>query len=112
MDGLMFPALLVSLSAGALWLVRRRLRRTAPATAARGAAGSVAAATAGLTGGPLVCPTCLRRYPQGLRFCPTDARALVSSDDWSVEAGAVSCGVCRRSFDPGTRFCPFDSEEL
>jgi hypothetical protein len=117
MDAMMFPALLVSLSAGAIWLFRRRWRRTAVAMSGPSllSAGALPVPESAGTrnGPPVVCPTCLRRYPAGLRFCPSDARALVAADDWSVDAGgAVACGVCRRSFDPGTRFCPFDSEEL
>jgi hypothetical protein len=113
MDGVMLPALLVSLSAGAIWLFRRRWRRT-PAAGPVPSLALQAPDSGGTRGGPpVVCPTCLRRYPAGLRFCPSDARALVAADDWAVDAGgAVSCGVCRRSFDPGTRFCPFDAEEL
>jgi predicted amidophosphoribosyltransferase len=114
MDLLVLPALLVSLSAGAVWLVRKRLRRS---SAPEARIAPDAAQRVQLEGEPsaqgLACPTCQRQYPPGLRFCPRDARALVSPDDWSVDAAAsVTCGTCRRSFDPGTRFCPYDAEEL
>jgi hypothetical protein len=113
MDGVMLPALLVSLSAGAIWLFRRRWRRAAPMVPVSAMAVSAPESMGTRGGPPVVCPTCLRRYPAGLRFCPSDARALVAADDWAVDSGgAVSCGSCRRSFDPGTRFCPFDAEEL
>jgi predicted amidophosphoribosyltransferase len=103
---LVLPALLVSLSAGAVWLVRR-LRRAPEAGASLMAMQPLAPTQA------MVCPTCQRQYPPGLRFCPRDARALVGPDDWAVDAAAsVTCGACRRSFDPGTRFCPYDAEEL
>lgn len=71
----------------------------------------------------LVCPTCRREYPAGLKFCPADARALVATMHATssgptpapdpVAAGPGLAGpVCRRSFDGSKKFCPYDAEEL
>lgn len=117
MEGLvLFPAIVVSLSAGAYWLVRRRRRRAATvrvvppvATPAPPAAASAPSMR------PLLCPTCNGQYPPGLRFCPLDARALVQNSEWSMGTSTVvevSCKACHRSFEPSTRFCPYDAQEL
>lgn len=94
---------------------RKRVRRVAPQTAAsaRPEAGGVASAG-------LVCPACLREYPDGLRFCPQDARELVPAGDsllrglpsLSEPTAGAACPACRRSYDALKRFCPFDGEEL
>lgn len=61
----------------------------------------------------MVCPTCGREYPSGLKFCPADARPLVPSTNAQGAAGAgLVCPVCKRAFDRGKRFCPYDAEEL
>ena len=68
-----------------------------------------------------VCPSCLREYSAGERFCPHDARDLVPSHDSGVHfsslsgahgAPGVTCSRCGRSYDGGKRFCAFDGEEL
>jgi predicted amidophosphoribosyltransferase len=61
----------------------------------------------------MICPTCGREYPSGLKFCPADARPLVPSANAQGGAGVgLVCPVCKRSFDGGKRFCPYDAEEL
>ncbi len=61
----------------------------------------------------MVCPTCGREYPAGLKYCPADARPLVpSANAQGAGGGGLVCPVCRRSFDGGKRFCPYDAEEL
>jgi len=61
----------------------------------------------------MICPTCGREYPAGLKFCPADARPLVPSANAQGGAGVgLACPVCKRSFDGGKRFCPYDAEEL
>jgi predicted amidophosphoribosyltransferase len=63
----------------------------------------------------LVCPTCGREYPAGLKYCPTDARALVPTASGAGPGGAaggLTCPVCRRSFDGSKKYCPYDAEEL
>jgi predicted amidophosphoribosyltransferase len=61
----------------------------------------------------MICPTCGREYPAGLKFCPADARPLVASANaQSATAVGLACPVCRRSFDGGKKFCPYDAEEL
>src|ERR1700712_4172677 len=58
----------------------------------------------------LVCPTCGREYPAGLKYCPTDARALVPTASGTGPApGGLTCPVCRRSFDGSKKFCPYDA---
>jgi hypothetical protein len=116
MEGMvLFPALVVSLSAGAWWLVRRR-RRRAPAPREIPAVASPAPPAPETTPPmrPLLCPTCNGQYPPGLRFCPLDARALVQNSEWSVGAPVVQvvCKACHRSYEPNTRFCPYDAQEL
>jgi predicted amidophosphoribosyltransferase len=61
----------------------------------------------------MVCPTCGREYPAGLKYCPADARPLVPSAN-AVGSAAVglACPVCKRAFDGGKKFCPYDAEEL
>jgi predicted amidophosphoribosyltransferase len=118
MEGLVVPALLVSLSAGAFWFVRRQRRREAAgrqvtpvATPAPMPAPPVAAQLAQMR--PLLCPTCNGQYPPGLRFCPLDARALVQNSEWSMGTVLqVVCRGCHRAFEPTTRFCPYDAQEL
>jgi hypothetical protein len=115
MEGLVVPALIVSLSAGAFWFVRRRRRRLeatareVPAVATP----SPPVEQPPQTMRPLLCPTCNGQYPPGLRFCPLDARALVLNSEWSVGTVLqVACKACHRSFEPNTRFCPYDAQEL
>ena len=63
--------------------------------------------------GPLVCPSCMREYPQGNAFCPVDARKLVPAEELSDRRPpGVRCPRCRRAFEPSTRFCPVDADEL
>jgi hypothetical protein len=90
MDGLVFPALVVSLSAGALWLFRRRLRRPVPVpvriyqearTEPRPRREREVTAEAPSA---LFCPTCRQHFPAGLRFCPRDARPLLSADEFAA----------------------------
>ena len=111
MERLVLPAVIVSLSAGALWLVRRRRRSALPPSAV-----AIAEPPAQSPPGemrPLLCPTCGGQYPPGLRFCPLDARALVMNSEWSMGAPAqLACRACSRTFEPTTRFCPFDAQEL
>jgi hypothetical protein len=118
MEGLaVLAAVVASLSAGG-WLVFRRLRR--PGVELIASAPAAASAAAPRRAGPppiptepaLVCPTCRREYPAGLRFCLQDARPLIPADGAEVTGEALACRICRRSFEPGTRFCPFDAEEL
>jgi hypothetical protein len=111
---LVVSALIVSLSAGALWLVKRRRRQAAivrevPAVATP----APPVEQAPLPMRPLSCPTCGGQYPPGLRFCPLDARALVQNSEWSMGTVLqVFCKACQRSFEPTTRFCPYDAQEL
>ncbi len=61
----------------------------------------------------MICPTCGREYPAGLKFCPADARPLVpSANAQGAAAVGLACPVCKRSFDGGKKFCPYDAEEL
>ena len=64
----------------------------------------------------LVCPSCRREYPAGLKYCPVDARALVAAVGASAPARAttasLTCPVCKRSYEGNKRFCPYDAEEL
>jgi predicted amidophosphoribosyltransferase len=60
----------------------------------------------------MICPTCGREYPAGLKFCPADARPLVPSANAQGAAVGLACPVCKRSFDGGKKFCPYDAEEL
>ena len=62
----------------------------------------------------MVCPTCGREYPAGLKYCPADARPLVPSANaaGATAAGGLACPVCKRAFDGGKKFCPYDAEEL
>ena len=114
MEGLVVPALLVSLSAGAFWLVRRRRRRTEVAREAPAVATPAPPVeTQQQPMRPLLCPTCNGQYPPGLRFCPLDARALVQNSEWSMGTVLhVVCKACQRSFEPTIRFCPYDAQEL
>jgi hypothetical protein len=111
---LVVSALIVSFSAGAVWLVKRRRRRAAavrevPAVATP----APPMETTPPQMRPLSCPTCGGQYPPGLRFCPLDARALVQNSEWSMGTVLqVVCKACQRSFEPTTRFCPYDAQEL
>ena len=111
---LVVPALIVSLSAGAFWLVRRRRRRAVAPRDLRAVASPAPPSDPELPSmRPLLCPTCGGQYPPGLRFCPLDARALVQNSEWSVGTVLqVACRACHRSFEPNTRFCPYDAQEL
>jgi hypothetical protein len=111
---LVVPALIVSLSAGAYWLVRRRKRRAvAPRELPVVATPSPPSEPQIASMRPLLCPTCGGQYPPGLRFCPLDARALVQNSEWSVGTVLqVACKACHRAFEPTTRFCPYDAQEL
>jgi uncharacterized protein YbaR (Trm112 family) len=62
----------------------------------------------------LLCPTCRRGYPAGLRFCPLDAGRLQPSSEGAQAAHGHGgkCPRCRRAFEAGVRFCPMDAEEL
>jgi hypothetical protein len=64
----------------------------------------------------LVCPSCRREYPSGLKYCPVDARALVAAVGTSPPSRAatssLTCPVCKRSYEGNKRFCPYDAEEL
>jgi predicted amidophosphoribosyltransferase len=61
----------------------------------------------------MVCPTCGREYPAGLKYCPADARPLVpSANAVGTVAVGLACPVCKRAFDGGKKFCPYDAEEL
>jgi hypothetical protein len=71
----------------------------------------------------LVCPTCGREYAAGIKYCPSDARALVAAVDQPAlrpaaaaapprASGGLVCPACKRSFDGNKRFCPYDAEEL
>jgi predicted amidophosphoribosyltransferase len=61
----------------------------------------------------MVCPTCGREYPAGLKYCPADARPLVpSANATGAAAAGLACPVCKRAFDGGKKFCPYDAEEL
>jgi uncharacterized protein YbaR (Trm112 family) len=91
------------------YLVIPRLRPSVRAPAPR--APEPAQRTASAT--ELVCPTCAREYPAGLKYCPADARPLVPSANAQGAGGrGLACPVCKRSFDGGKRFCPYDAEEL
>ena len=62
-----------------------------------------------------VCPSCHREFAAGEKFCPFDARDLVSSHDSGARYSSVpgvTCSRCGRSYDGGKRFCSFDGEEL
>jgi predicted amidophosphoribosyltransferase len=60
-----------------------------------------------------VCPTCHREFSAGERFCPFDARDLVTThDSGSRLAPGLTCTRCGRSYDGSRRFCAFDGEEL
>jgi len=113
---LVVPALIVSLSAGAFWFVRRRRRRAVaprelPAVASPAPPSEVQAQEHSPR--PLLCPTCGGQYPPGLRFCPLDARALVQNSEWTMGVVLqVACRACHRTFEPNTRFCPYDAQEL
>jgi len=64
----------------------------------------------------LICPSCRREYPTGLKYCPVDARALVaavgSAPASRTPTTALTCPVCKRSYEGNKRFCPYDAEEL
>jgi hypothetical protein len=111
---LVVPALIVSLSAGAFWFVRRRRRRAAiPRDVPAVASPAPPSQPEGPSLRPLLCPTCGGQYPPGLSFCPLDARALVQNSEWSMGTVLqVACRACHRSFEPNTRFCPYDAQEL
>jgi hypothetical protein len=120
MEALVYPALILALSAGGYWLLRRRARRVPPAPVAQPPVAEPAPpqppppATINVAVmRPLVCPTCGGQYPPGLRYCPIDARALVMSSEWSIGSVVpVICKACQRTFEAGTRFCPYDAQEL
>jgi predicted amidophosphoribosyltransferase len=62
-----------------------------------------------------VCPACHREFGAGEKFCPYDARDLVSSHDSGARFGSVpgvTCSRCGRSYDGSKRFCALDGEEL
>lgn len=94
--------------------LHRRMRRSQ--AAGRPVAATSAAHTEGARPPPLTlgCPSCRREFAPGLKFCPHDARPLVSSSELGGRpvGNGVVCPSCRRSFDHVTRFCPFDAEEL
>lgn len=63
----------------------------------------------------MVCPACAAEYPEGLKFCPNDARALVPAGEPGgarLDERSLKCPICRRSFEDNKRFCPYDAEEL
>jgi hypothetical protein len=62
-----------------------------------------------------VCPACHREFGAGEKFCPYDARDLVSTHDSGARYSSVpsvACSRCGRSYDGSKRFCAFDGEEL
>jgi predicted amidophosphoribosyltransferase len=62
-----------------------------------------------------VCPACHREFGAGEKFCPYDARDLVSTHDSGARYSSVpgvTCSRCGRSYDGSKRFCAFDGEEL
>ncbi|HET6279701.1 MAG TPA: hypothetical protein VFH73_01995 [Polyangia bacterium] len=63
----------------------------------------------------LICPACGSEYPDGLKYCPNDARSLVPVSDpvaSRLDERSMKCPICRRSFEDNKRFCPYDTEEL
>jgi hypothetical protein len=63
----------------------------------------------------LICPACAAEYPDGLKYCPNDARSLVPVSDPAasrLDERSMKCPICRRSFEDNKRFCPYDAEEL
>src|SRR5262249_55322393 len=63
----------------------------------------------------LMCPTCRRGFPAGMRFCPLDAGRLLPAAEGAQAAHrghGGKCPRCRRAFEAGVRFCPMDAEEL
>lgn len=117
MEGLvLFPAIVVSLSAGAFWFVRRRRKQRASVVRETPAVATLSPPVTATPSAmrPLLCPTCNGQYPPGLRFCPIDARALVQNSEWSMGTTVteVVCKACQRQFEPTTRFCPYDAQEL
>lgn len=112
MEGLAVLAVVASLSAGG-WLVFRRLRRPGAEPLPAPAPATPPTAAAAPVDSSLVCPSCRREYPAGLRFCLHDSRVLVPRDQAeATPAETLGCRTCKRSFEPGTRYCPFDAEEL
>ncbi len=98
----------IAVGTAAWWQIARRRRlpvAEAPATVAKAVS---------LQSEPVGCPTCKRRYPPVMKFCPRDARPLIPAATLAGNDAqlGVSCRLCRRSFDPSTRYCPFDAEEL
>jgi hypothetical protein len=61
----------------------------------------------------MACPSCLREFPQGMAYCPMDARKLVAAEELGDRrTPGMRCPRCRRAFEGGTRYCPVDAEEL
>ena len=71
----------------------------------------------------MLCPTCRRQYAPGLRFCPYDARVLISEghpvalDPGDVAGGAVAnpgkiCPICARRYDAVAMVCGRDGSAL
>jgi predicted amidophosphoribosyltransferase len=103
-------ALALALIGYIAWPSLRRRRAPAPAPVAAGPEGASVVARATL----LVCPACQREFEPTLRFCPHDARELVSPDDRAARAPVpgVTCPTCKRSFDAVRKYCSFDGDEL
>ncbi len=100
------------------YVQRRRRAEQQSAVGRTGAAGepersSLRLTPAAPTPTHRVCPTCHREFNAGERFCPFDARDLVTSaDSGSRLAPGLTCVRCGRSYDVSRRFCAFDGEEL
>ena len=102
-------ALALALIGYIAWPSLRRRRAQPPAPVATGPEGASTARSAFL-----VCPACQREFEPTLRFCPHDARELVTPDDRAARAPVpgVTCPTCKRSFDAARKYCSFDGDEL
>jgi hypothetical protein len=93
----------------------RRLDPSSDPAAISGRSGAASNSAARVPPPPrLICPACRREYPDGLKYCPADARALVPAGDPAVRShvGGLTCPLCKRSFEGNKKFCPYDAEEL